>query len=62
MTFFRALGYNYVDGAVEKQDKFLRRMSGVMRLYAALMVAPPPRGEHPHGIENAWRWLTLQPQ
>ena len=58
LSFCRALGYNYTDGNIEKQDKFLRRMSGIMRLYAALMVSPPPRGEHPHGIENAWRWLT----
>ncbi len=55
---FRALGYNYKDGEVEKQDKFLKRMTGIMRLYASIMVAPPLRGQHPHGVENAWRWLT----
>ena len=56
---FRSLGYNYEDnGEVEKQDKFLRRMSGMMRLYAALLVSTPARGQnhpHPHGLENAWR-------
>ncbi len=52
------MGYNYTDGVIEKQDKFLKRMTGVMRLYAALMVAPVVRGEHPHGVENAWSWLT----
>ncbi|XP_052717759.1 mRNA export factor GLE1-like [Crassostrea angulata] len=54
-------GYKYdSDGNVEKQDKFLKRMSGIMRLYASLMVSYPPRrqSEHPFGIENAWLWLS----
>lgn len=56
-----ARGYKYdSDGNVEKQDKFLKRMSGIMRLYASLMVSYPPRrqSEHPFGIENAWLWLS----
>lgn len=62
--YHRALGYRYnADGSVEKQDQFLKRMSGMMRLYAAIMVAPPPplrgtQNTHPHGIENAWIWLS----
>lgn len=43
-------------------------MSGLMRLYAAIMVTSPPQGAqlaHPHGLEHAWIWLTrmlnLQP-
>ncbi|XP_033748889.1 nucleoporin GLE1-like isoform X2 [Pecten maximus] len=62
--YHRTLGYRYnSDGSVEKQDQFLKRMSGMMRLYAAIMVAPPPplRGAnntHPHGVENAWIWLS----
>lgn len=58
---YRARGYKYdSDGNVEKQDKFLKRMSGIMRLYASLMVSYPPRrqSEHPFGIENAWIWLS----
>ena len=36
---YRSLGYNYAsDGTIEKQDKYLKRMSGFMRLYAAIMV------------------------
>lgn len=56
-----ARGYKYdSDGNVEKQDKFLKRMSGIMRLYASLMVSYPPRrqSEHAFGIENAWLWLS----
>ncbi|OWF38806.1 nucleoporin GLE1-like [Mizuhopecten yessoensis] len=60
----KALGYRYnSDGSVEKHDQFLKRMSGMMRLYAAILVAPPPplRGttnSHPYGVENAWIWLS----
>lgn len=55
----RELGYKYIDGVVEQQDKFLKRMTGLMRLYASLLVATPPRAsQHPHGIQHAWMWLT----
>lgn len=55
----RALGYKYdYAGKVEQQDKFLKRMSGVMRLYAAILVSSPPRGTNPHGIDHAWTWLS----
>lgn len=64
----RNLGYKVTsDGEVEQQDKFLRRVSGFTRLYAALIISnPPPSGSgglqssstsHPHGIEHAWSWL-----
>ena len=59
--FYRALGYKYdSEGNVEKQDKFLKRMSGIMRLYASLMVSSPPQRQsiHPFGLENAWLWLS----
>ncbi|XP_050410494.1 mRNA export factor GLE1 [Patella vulgata] len=55
------LGYKVEDGVIEDQDKFLKRMSGVMRLYAAILVTSPPRGSnsvHPFGIEHAWIWLS----
>ncbi|XP_005107179.1 nucleoporin GLE1 [Aplysia californica] len=69
--FHRAQGYKIADdGSIEDQDKFLRRMSGLMRLYCACLVAPvPPKGPncpHPQGLEHAWRWLArvldLEPQ
>ena len=55
-------------GEVEQQDKFLRRVSGFTRLYAALIISllPPsstggPQSAstaHPHGIDHAWSWLS----
>ncbi|XP_046389622.1 mRNA export factor GLE1 [Ischnura elegans] len=69
--YYKALGYRYMDdGTVEKQDKFLKRMSGIMRLYAAIIVTKQMRqyqhNPHPHGVENGWRWmaatLNLKPQ
>lgn len=60
--YHRSLGYKVEDdGTIEPQDKYLKRMSGVMRLYAAILVTAPPQGPnhpHPHGIEHAWIWLT----
>lgn len=57
---FRALGYKYdSEGNAEKQDQFLKRMSGLMRLYASVMVAHPPRGPNPYGTEHAWEWLSM---
>lgn len=59
------LGYQYSeDGKVEAQDKFLRRMSGVMRLYAAILVTPLKNSlvaegkKHPLHMKEAWRWFT----
>ena len=61
----RSLGYTFNNaGGLENQDKFLSRMSGFVRLYAAIMVtsALPPGSHapaaHPYGIEHAWVWLT----
>lgn len=59
--FFRLLGYKYENGKIEDQEKFLTRMTGIMRLYAAMMVSPMPPGvnkSHPHGIENCWTWVS----
>lgn len=60
--YYRSLGYKYSDdGTIERQDKFLKRMSGLMRLYAALTVTKQRQGitnPHPYGIKNAWRWLA----
>lgn len=55
-------GYKYEeDGTVEKQGKFVDRMSGVARLLACVAVSPLPNGEqgkeHPFGLGNIWKWL-----
>ena len=67
--YLKTLGYNFEEGVVEKQDKYLRRMTGIMRLYAAVLISEPPQGPnhpHPHGLDKAWTWLTcllnLKPQ
>jgi len=57
----RLCGYNCKnDGSVEDQDQYLKRMSGFVRIYAAILQSPLPPGamQHPHGIEEAWKWLT----
>jgi len=69
MLSCRKLGYKVTaDGEVEQQDKFLRRVSGFTRLYAALIISTPPLSSsagsqststiHPHGISHAWSWLA----
>ncbi|XP_050097791.1 mRNA export factor Gle1 [Anopheles aquasalis] len=59
--FLKTLGYRFVDGVLEKQDQYLKRMSGLARLYSAVIVTIPRRDDptpHPHGLEYGWRWLT----
>ncbi|XP_043576512.1 nucleoporin GLE1 isoform X2 [Chiloscyllium plagiosum] len=58
----RLLGYRVLDNGVEQQDNFLKRMSGMIRLYAAIILLRWPYGskqaEHPHGLNHAWHWLA----
>ncbi|XP_011667038.2 nucleoporin GLE1 [Strongylocentrotus purpuratus] len=66
--YYKSLGYCYEsEGQIEKQDKYLKRMAGFTRLYAAIIATPPLRGQsHPHGVERGWmfisRVLNLEPQ
>ncbi|CAH1981346.1 unnamed protein product [Acanthoscelides obtectus] len=61
-------GYQYSDGQIEKQDKYLRRMTGLMRLYATLLISKPKRGQakSPYSLKEGWRYiaclLNLEPQ
>merc|ERR1719348_949366 len=41
--YYLTLGYKYEGETVEKQDKYLKRMSGLARLYAALSVCHLPK-------------------
>ena len=56
------LGYKYSGEVVETQDKYLKRMSGLARLYAALSVSHLPRQScttsHPHPPARTWCWLS----
>ncbi|XP_054854611.1 mRNA export factor GLE1 [Eublepharis macularius] len=58
----RTLGYQVQDSKVEPQDNFLKRMSGMIRLYAAILQLRWPyansQGTHPHGLNHAWCWLA----
>ncbi|XP_075691232.1 mRNA export factor GLE1 [Rhinoderma darwinii] len=58
----RLLGYQVKDSVVEQQDSFLKRMSGMIRLYAAIMQVRWPygtnQGTHPHGLNHGWHWLA----
>ena len=64
------LGYKYEKEVVESQDKYLKRMSGLARLYAAISVSHLPRSSpstsHPHPPARLWTWfsslLSLTPQ
>lgn len=60
--YYSALGYRYEGGEVEKQDKYLKRMCGVARLYAALAVCHLPKASpnslHPHSLQRLWQWLA----
>nr|CAG4641731.1 EOG090X0755 [Eurycercus lamellatus] len=57
--YYRSLGYKYSAGKVELQPAYLKRMSGVVRLYAAIMIYPTRRGQpHPYGLDQAWRFLA----
>ncbi|KAM4616692.1 mRNA export factor GLE1 [Polymixia lowei] len=58
----RILGYRVDDSGVEGQDSFLKRMSGMIRLYAAIIQLRWPygskQGADPHGLNHGWRWLA----
>ncbi|KAM9370788.1 mRNA export factor GLE1 [Phaethornis superciliosus] len=58
----RMLGYEVKDSKIEEQDHFLKRMSGMICLYAAIIQVQWPhgskQGKHPHGLNYGWRWLS----
>lgn len=60
--FYLSRGYTYSEeGVVEKQDKFLKRMSGVFRLRCAIWIATTPKflnAPNPHGLQYGWHWLA----
>lgn len=59
--YFASLGYLCSEGEIEEQGKFLKRMTGIVRLYAAVISSLPPQGksqQHPFGLEKGWTWLA----
>jgi len=61
-AYYVSLGYKYEQNTIEKQDKYLKRMSGIARLYAALSVSHTPKAStastHPHPLARVWAWLA----
>ncbi|CAL1615215.1 unnamed protein product [Knipowitschia caucasica] len=61
--FHRMMGYRVDDSSgLENDDSFLKRMSGMIRLYAAIIQLRwpdgPKQGPAPHGLNHGWRWLA----
>lgn len=56
------LGYRFTDNKIEPQDQYLKRLSGLQRLYSAILITKQRRSQqnqpHPHGLENGWIWLS----
>lgn len=55
--YYKSLGYNYTNGVVEKQDKYVKRMTGIIRLFAAIIVTETKSGKA-LGIEQAWMLIA----
>ncbi|KAL1140345.1 hypothetical protein AAG570_000277 [Ranatra chinensis] len=59
--YFRKLGFLYENGEREDLNIFLSRMSGVMRLYCAMMVINIRKElmkPHVIGLWEGWRWCA----
>ncbi|KAG4069936.1 hypothetical protein HA402_015160 [Bradysia odoriphaga] len=59
--YLRSIGFVYKDNVCEEKASFLKRLAGLVRLYASVIVSKSRRSinkPHPHGIECAWTWLT----
>ena len=60
--YCKLVGYAVEGTDVESEDKYLKKLSGTVRLYAAIISSdiPPAFGKtsHPHGLDHAWAWLT----
>lgn len=57
--YHKALGYSIVRERIEDQDNFLKKFSGTVQLYAAVMTSSGAGdSDHPHGIEHGWTWLA----
>ena len=60
--YYTVLGYLYEKEVIETQDKYLKRMSGLARLYAALSISHLPKSSstslHPQPPSRLWSWLS----
>jgi nucleoporin GLE1 len=57
--YHSALGYSVNNDKIEDENHFLKKFSGTVQLYAAVVsskgAATP---DHPHGIDKGWTWLA----
>ncbi|CAB4021932.1 nucleoporin GLE1-like [Paramuricea clavata] len=57
--YHKALGYSVNNDKIEDENHFLKKFSGTVQLYAAVVsskgAATP---DHPHGIDKGWTWLA----
>jgi len=51
--YYKSLGYNYTNEVVEKQDRYVKRMTGIIRLFAAIIVTETKSGKA-LSISQAW--------
>jgi len=60
--YFTSLGYRWEKDGIEKQDMYLKRMSGLARLFSAITAVSKPFGSqsliHPMGPNFTWRFLV----
>lgn len=60
--YLKTMGYRLTDqNELEKPDMFLKRQTGISRLYAAVIITPGRKADGPvqcFGLEEAWGWLT----
>ena len=56
--FYKSLGFQYRKGKRENQSEYFKRMSNIVRLYAAVTISVPRHDQlHPHGLQQAWKYL-----
>lgn len=55
--YYKSLCYNYTNGVVEKQDKYVKRMTGIVRLFAAIIVTESKSGKA-LSISQAWMLIA----
>ncbi|BFG04260.1 nucleoporin Gle1 [Drosophila madeirensis] len=60
--YLKSMGYRLSDkNELEKPDMFLKRQTGIARLYAAVIITPGRKADGPahcFGLEEGWRWLA----
>jgi nucleoporin GLE1 len=52
------LGYKVINGKIEDEVHFYKRMSGVLNLYFTLLIALNTKNSSIDGIKRAWNWLA----